>query len=622
MRFGILGPVEAVADDGPVSVAQPRHRALLAYLLLQANRVVTPAQLAEAIWGGAEPATARSQIHVAVSRLRRALRDHGLDDVIVTRPGGYRLLLADDQLDADLFDRQVEAARASAGRGRHEEAARHLRAALGLWRGQALTDITAAFAEPVRQRLLEQRLIAQELLFDAELALGCHDRLIPGLRRLLEEHPTRERVACRLMLAQYRAGLHLDALETARRTRALLAEEQGLDPGPELSTLETAILNGDLALDVSPRAGGVPASSAATTPAQLPFDVQGFAGRRRELAQLAVLTEAADRATMVLVAGTAGVGKTALAVHWAHRHRDRFPDGQFFVDLHGFDAARTPAEPLDVLRRLLRALDVGDAVVPQEVEEAAALFRSRLARRRVLLVLDDARSADQVRPLLPGSGTCAVLVTSRNQLRGLVAYEGARPLPLAPLSEAEAGELLRAALGERMDEAGGALLARRCAYLPLALRIAAARLSCDRHLTVAGYAGELADGDAFAVLDGQGDLDGALSSAFALSYRALGPAARRLFRRLSLVPGQDFTPVTAAALLGVTPSAARGPLEELCAAHLVAGHRSGRYVMHELLRGYAAGRLADEEPGAGREAYPLAGPRPVAQDGGRRSGPR
>ncbi|MFG1948640.1 BTAD domain-containing putative transcriptional regulator [Nonomuraea sp. NPDC048826] len=635
MRFGILGPVEVATDHGPGSIARPRHRALLAYLLLHPDQVVTPGQLIEAMWGGAEPSSARSQIHVALSELRRALRERGLDGVIATRPGGYLLVRRDDDLDADVFGRHVEAAGELRRRGQPEESVRRLRTALGLWRGHALADIRAAYAHAARQALHERRLSAHESLADTELALGRHDTLLPELSKLVEEHPLRERLVCQLMLAQYRAGMQAEALLTARRLRNRLVEEQGLDPSARFSALENAVLNADPALDLPAPAVTVSASPVGAAPAQLPLDVRGFTGRDRELAELDLMTEARDTPPVVLVVGSPGVGKTALAVHWAHRHRDRFPDGQLYANLRGFDQDRAPSRPYDILRRFLSALGVEPGAVPEDVDEAAALFRSLLARRRMLLVLDNAHGADQVRPLLPGSADCAVLVTSRNRLRALVAREGARPLPLGPLTEDEAADLLRAALAEKAAMTGEAphpeadaateQVALRCAYLPLALRLAAAQLIGQRHLTVADYARQLTTGDTLAVLDEHGDLDGAVSAAFRLSYQALPAETRRLFRMLSLVPGQDFGPAAAAALLGVTLAEVRPRLEELCIGHLVGEHRPGRYTMHDLLRSYAVRALEADEPEAAREvaarrlvdfyaetvyeAYPLLQPR-------------
>ncbi|GGO69592.1 AfsR/SARP family transcriptional regulator [Nonomuraea cavernae] len=654
MRFFILGPVEVATADGPASVARPRHRALLAYLLLQANQVISPDQLIEAIWGGAEPSSARSQIHVALSELRRALRKLGLDEVIATRPGGYLLALADDELDAGRFGRHVEAARDLRKRDEVEESVRRLQAALGLWRGHALADISAAYAQSARQALHEHRLNAHESLAEAELTLGHHDALLPALGKLVEQHPLRERLVCHLMLAQYRAGMQAEALLTARRLRARLVEEQGLDPSTRFSALEKAILNADPALDLAPRTITISAPPSDTTPAQLPLDTWGFTGRDRELAELDLLADVRDTPPVVLIVGTPGVGKTALAVRWAHRHGDRFPDGQLYVNMRGFDQDRPPLDSFAILRRFLSSLGVDPGATPEDVDEAAALFRSLLARRRVLIVLDNARSADQVRPLLPGSATCAVLVTSRNRLRGLVAHEGARLLQLGPLTEDEASDLLRVALAGRSDAlaggrdalaggsdalAGGSdedgdaaarQVALRCAYLPLALRLAAAQLTGQRHLTLADYARQLTTGDTLAVLDEHGDLDGAVSTAFRLSYQALPPATQRLFRLLSLLPGQDFAPVAAAALLGVSLATIRPRLEELCIGHLVSEHRPGRYAMHDLLRSYAVRTLESEEPEADRttaarrlvdfyaetvfEAYPLLQPRRLAGD--------
>jgi DNA-binding SARP family transcriptional activator/Tfp pilus assembly protein PilF len=626
VRFAVLGPVEIVTDGVRTSIARPRHRALLAYLLLNANRVVSPDQMVEALWGGAEPATARSQIHVAVSALRRALRDYGLHDVIDTQPGGYRIALSGDEFDAELFTGQVAAARHAMARDDCLESARLLRAALSLWRGEALAGIKAAFAASARLWLHEQQLSAQELLADVELALGNHDTLIPELTRLAEQHPSREHLARQLILAQYRAGHRTEAMQTARRMRASLAQEQGLDPSEAFATLEQAVLRADPALDHSPATITAAAPTATVTPAQLPLDVYGFAGREPELRRLAALTDITPGPPVVLITGTAGVGKTALAVHWAHRRADRFPDGQLYLNLRGFDPARGPMEPIEALRRCIRALGADPAAIPDDVEEAAALYRSQLARRRVLIVLDNARITDQVRPLLPGSAGCAVVVTSRDQLRGLVTHEGARPIQLEPLSPAEADNLLAKALDlTDSDQAAVTELAQRCAYLPLALRLAAAQLACHRHLTVVGYARQLAHGDTLSVLDTSSDTDAAVSSSFGLSYRALAPSAQQLFRLLSLVPGQDFTRTVAAALLGVTVAEGIRPLEELRMACLISEHQLGRYTMHDLLRSYAGSTLLADEAVAVRatatrrlvdfyaetvyEAYPLLQPR-------------
>jgi DNA-binding SARP family transcriptional activator/tetratricopeptide (TPR) repeat protein len=604
VRFSVLGPVEVVTDAGPVQVGRPRHRGLLAYLLLQGNRVVGQHQVIEALWGGAEPASAPAQVHVAMSALRRALREHGLPDVISTEPGGYLLRLGPDDLDADLVTHDIAAARAAAGIGDWTESARRLRTALDRWRGPALSGITAAFAAAARQRLEDQRVGARELLAEAELALGHHETIIPELLALVSEHPDRERLAGQLMLAQYRSGQRAEALATARRLRLRLVEAHGLDPSDQFVRLEKGILDGDPALAAPPAQPSTqrripparPAASARTPaapPAQLPLDTSWFTGRARELAALSVPD--GGGLPVDLIAGMPGVGKTALAVHWAHRHLADYPDGQLYVDLRGFDPVRPPLPALDVLHRFLRALGADPADLPDDLDEAAAAFRSHVAGRRVLVVLDNAADADQVRPLLPGAPTCRVLVTSRRELPGLVAGAGARPLPLEPLPPDEAHSLLRGVLAGAPGDV--AELARGCAYLPLALRLAAAQLRCRPGLSVAEYVRGLTD--PLAVLDSG---DGVVSAAFHLSYRAASPAGRHLFRLLGAVPGRDFTTAVAAALLGVGESAAAEPLVELRTGHLVTEHRPGRYLLHDLLRSYANRSLDDAGPDAAAEA--------------------
>ncbi|MEV2240405.1 BTAD domain-containing putative transcriptional regulator [Micromonospora sp. NPDC049891] len=500
MRFGVFGSVEVVGADGPVLVGQPRHRALLGYLLLHANQVVTPPQLIEALWGGAEPPSALSQLHVGVSTLRRALRDLGMADVIRTRPGGYLMILADGDLDAPVFDRHVSNARAAQRRGDWPVSVELLRQALALWRGDALAGVTAPYATAARRQLHESRLAARALLTEAELALGHHDDLIGELQDLVRQHPEHEQLVCQLMLAHHRCGRRSDALSTARAYRRRLADEQGLDPGIQFAQLEKAILNADRSLDLPAPARTVPRRTEAS-PAQLPFDVHDFAGREREMDQLDALLDPTGTCRLALISGTAGVGKSALALRWAHRVREQFPDGQLYVNLHGFDTRRPPAQTLTVVHYFLRSFGVEPAAFPTDVDEAAALFRSRLSGRRVLIVLDNAADTDQVRPLLPGVGSCPVLLTSRSRLPSLIAHEGARPLHLAPLRRDEATRLLRRMLTRGASDAAVERLATRCADLPLALRLAAAQLICHDHLTVAEYVSQLDERDTLSLLD-------------------------------------------------------------------------------------------------------------------------
>ncbi|MFG2062529.1 BTAD domain-containing putative transcriptional regulator [Micromonospora sp. NPDC048871] len=489
MRFGVFGSVEVFGPDGPVWVGQPRHRALLGYLLLRANQVVTPPQLVEALWGGAEPTSALSQLHVAISTLRRALRDLGMTDVIRTRPGGYLIVLADDDLDAAIFDRHVSDARAAQRRGDWAMSTELLCRALALWRGDALTGVTAPYARAASRRLHESRLAARALLVEAELALGHHDNLIGELEDLVGQYPEHEQLVCQLMLAQHRCGRRADALSTARTYRRRLADEQGLDPGVPFEEMEKAILNADPSLGLAPPSQSAPHRT--ESPAQLPFDVHDFAGRHREMEQLDALLDPTADCRLVLISGTAGVGKTALALRWAHHIREQFPDGQLYVNLRGSDTRRPPVQSLTAVHYFLRSLRLEPTALPTDIDEAAALFRSRLAGRRLLIVLDNAANTDQVRPLLPGIGSCSVLLTSRRRLFSLIAHEGARLLHLAPLNRDEATQLLRRMLTRDASDAAVEQLAARCAYLPLALRLAAAQLICHDQLTVAEYVSQL-----------------------------------------------------------------------------------------------------------------------------------
>ncbi|GHJ45388.1 SARP family transcriptional regulator [Catellatospora sp. TT07R-123] len=579
MRYRVLGPVELTADDVAVPLPQPRHRAILGFLVLHAERVVTRDQLIEALWGGAEPSTAASQIHVAVSHLRGALRRHGLSEVIATRPGGYALAAPVQETDAGVFAAELSAAREAQRRGEPREAVRRADRALALWRGEALAGVTAAYAPSARQHLHEQQLAAQELRADAELDLGRHDVLVPVLTGLVEAHPLRERLVTQLMLALYRAGRRADATAVARRMRALLAEGQGLDPGARFVELERAILVGDPALDPPATAPQVrQAAPAAVVPAQLPFDVPSFTGRERELAALGRV----GRPGVTVITGQAGAGKTALAAHWAHQVRDSFPDGQLYADLRGFDPSTEPLTPLEVLARFLRGLGVGAQRVPADTDEASALLRSLLAGRRVLLVLDNARDAAQVRPLLPGSGECAVIVTSR---RPLVTLDAQR-IEIGGMPPDEAVRLLTQYAGDRAvwDPAAAHEVLRYCDHLPLAIRVTGARLLADPELSLAGLAARLADERSRLDLLEVDDL--AVRASFGAGYQALDPAAAAAFGLLGLLRVYSFDTAVAAALWDVPVRAAEPTLDRLVSARLI--ERGGdRFRLHDLMRLFA-----------------------------------
>jgi DNA-binding SARP family transcriptional activator len=595
LRVRVLGPVRALRDGQEVRLGPPRQRAVLAVLALRAGQVVSRSDLVDAVWGEQPPASAENGIHTYVKGLRRALepaREARAPGVLLasSRPG-YVLTLQPGCLDTDEFDRHRErAARChAAGDLTGERAA--LEAALDLWDGAALLGVPGPFAEAQRTRLAELRLTALEDRLEVLLAQGLHDGAVAELAGLTQEHPLRERLRGLHMVALCRAGRQAEAISAYHETRTLLADELGVDPGQQLQQLYQRILVADPVV-ADPVAAPRPA---VTVPRQLPPDVTHFTGRSAEMAQLRALAERGATPVVVVgaVDGPAGVGKTAVVVHFGHSVAELFPDGQLYVDLRGFDPALPPLDPAQALGRFLRALGVDPAKVPRPLDELTALYRTQLADRRMLVVLDNARDADQVRPLLPGSPTCLTLVTSRNRLSGLVALDGARRLVVDELPPAEAQVLLCEVIGtERAASrpADVAELARLCGYLPLALRIAAANLADRPGRPVADLVAELAEGHRLASLEIPDDRQAAVRAAFDLSYRALEPEPRRLFRRLGLIPGPSFASGAAAALCLIEPHQAANLLRQLAAAHMIEIDAPGRYRMHDLLRIYAAAR--------------------------------
>ncbi|GIJ57478.1 AfsR/SARP family transcriptional regulator [Virgisporangium aurantiacum] len=596
----VLGPVELSGVDlGP-----RRQRFVFGVLALQANRVVPVRRLTTLIWPDGGPRTAVHAVRVAVSRLRAALKDAGRGDVrIATRGDGYVLLADPACIDAGRFLAQLELAR---GCDDPRERITVLEAALALWTGAPL----AGTAVPEIRELEHARLAARRDLIDARLAAGEGARLVPELTRLTAEHPYDEQVHGWLMLALYRAGRQADALAVYRRLRQALDLDLGIEPGQPLRDLERAILRQDPALDPHPPPASGPTAEPATepttgpVPAQLPPALPAFVGRAGELADLdAALTPSTTG--VLVVSGTAGVGKTTLAVQWAHRVADRFPDGRLYVNLRGFDPAGTPLDPAAAVRGFLDAFAVPADRVPPTLEAQTALYRSLLADRRVLVVLDNARSAEQVRPLLPGGTRCLTVVTSRSRLAPLVAAEGATPVTLDLLTDPEARELLGRRVGRRRVDAepvaAGEIVAR-CAGLPLALAVVGARVVTRPRFTLADVAGELrrpVDGlDALRAGDAHTDVRSVLS----WSYRTLSTAAARLFRLLGRHPGPDVTVAAAASLAGVPAGRVREPLDELTGAHLLTEHAPGRYVTHDLLRAIAAERCDRVDPPAERTA--------------------
>ncbi|HEY6597000.1 MAG TPA: BTAD domain-containing putative transcriptional regulator [Asanoa sp.] len=594
MEFRVLGPLEVRSGGRLIDVGGARQRRILAALLLHANRAVSLSRLVEVAWDHDPPATARRQVQNRVAALRRVLTPAG--GFIDAHDAGYVLRVDPPALDAVAFDRLVERGRATAD-------PRLLREALLLWRGPALSGLGGTLLEREAIGLEESRLAAQEDCLELELAEAAHARIVAELGTLVAEHPLRERLVGLLMVALYRCGRQADALLAYAGLAGRLAEELGIDPSPDLRRLHEAVLREDssLALPTPP----VKAASGAVPPSQLPADVYGFTGRTGELARLDRLLcdGQTERAVVVsVVSGTAGVGKTALAVHWAHQVRDTYSDGQLYVNLRGH-APDTPLRPIDAVTSLLRGLGVAAERIPPELDDAAALYRSLLADRRVVVLLDDAANAEQVRPLLPGGADNLVLITSRDTLAGLVARDGARRITLATLNPQEAYALLARTVGaERVaaHPAATAELARLCAYLPLALRIAAATIADGA--SMADHAARLADGNRLAVLSVEGDDQTAVRAVFALSYRTLSEPARRMFRLLGLVPGPEVTVDAAASLTARDPAEARQLLGQLVAGHLIEPLSQGRYTYHDLLRLYAIERAHGDETQAQRRA--------------------
>lgn len=599
-EFGVLGPVAVFVDGTEVAVGGLRTRGILAALLINANRAVSIDALVDAAWHSDPPERARVQVQNRLGDLRRLLRKacDGADPV--ERAGsGYAIRLEPGLLDADRFDRHVARADALAAEGRPEQAAAELEAALGLWRGPALDGLHAPPLAAAAQRLQERRLAARVKRAEHALALRRHAEVISELSEMAHQHPYQESIYELLMRALDGSGRQAEALQTFHRVREILVSQLGIEPGAALRSLHEAILRGETA------PAPVQAQIHVPVPSQLPPGTHLFVGRREELDRLDAMLVDNDeqrRPGIVVVTGAAGVGKTALALHWAHRVAPRFPGGRLYLNLRGFDPLGSPAKPLDALRYLLRSLGVPPAAIPSDVDEAAAELRSLLAERRALVVLDNARNAEQVRHLLPGVATCVTLVTSRSRLTGLVASHGAVPVELKLMRAEDATNLLEAVIGEkaRGSTAETAALAAKCAYLPLALRIAAAKLVCDKHLTISGYLSELTAGDALDALEAQEGDGFAVRAAFAVSYRDLPRPARHLFRLLHLTSGPDFGVDAAAALIGTTRDRARRLLDWLCEAHMATQERPGRFVLHDLLRQYS-----HAEAGAGASAAGL-----------------
>jgi DNA-binding SARP family transcriptional activator/Tfp pilus assembly protein PilF len=601
-EFRLLGPLE-VRRAGLVIPVQPgKQRTVLAALLLKGDRVVSLEELAEVLWGPARPPSERATIRNYIKRLRRALGDAGCDR-IRTEPHGYLISLDADELDVNRFEALRATAHAASRNGSWETAAAQARAALTLWRGEPLADVDSeVLAAREMPRLVESRLQVLETRITADVYLGRHADVITELLSLAEANPLREQLHALLMLALYRSGRQAEALSAYQQVRRILVAEVGAEPGARLRRLHQQILIGDPALDAPPPAtavrslavGGRPDDPSPVTPRELPACTAHFAGRTEELAALTGLLDrpagqVPGAIVISAIGGTAGVGKTALAVQWAHRVAARFPDGQLYVDLRGYDPGH-PMRATDALAGFLRALGVPGRDIPPVEAERAARYRSLLAGRRMLVVLDNAGEVEQVRPLLPGGSACAVVVTSRRALAGLVARDGAQRLDLDLLPPGDAIGLLRALIGARVDAepAAASALAEHCCRLPLALRIAAEFAAAHPDVPLTELAGELADQQRrLDLLDAGGDPRTAVREVFSWSCRHLDADTVRSFRLLGLHPGPDFDACAAAALAAATIEDAHRRLDQLARAHLIQPAGTDRYTMHDLLRAYA-----------------------------------
>jgi DNA-binding SARP family transcriptional activator len=623
MRFAILGPVRFDDGTGWREIPGVKLRTVLATLLVEANSAVSVDRLGEELWGPSQPASPAGMYN-HLSRLRRILGD-AEGERIQSTGHGYLIRVGPGELDVDVFDEHCGDGRRAAAEGRWAQAAQDLAAALALWRGQPLADVPSAGGWRLGH-LEEARIQALELRIEADLQLGRHQAVIGELLELAARFPLHEQFHRQLMLALYRAGRQAEALNAFLAVRRTLVDELGVEPSSELRALHRLILQGDpqlaapsakaaeaaetdaaSATDDTDKRADVASSPPPPPPAQLPAEAGDFTGRDavvKHLCDLLHPTPAEGPARMLITAvtGMGGIGKTALALHVAHRLAAHFPDGQLYVELHG--AASPARDPAQALGEMLRGLGVADADVPADPQARAAQLRTLTSGRRMLIVLDDSRDAAQIRPLLPGGGTCRVLVTSRSTLPGLA---GVVRVNLAPLDPPEALDLFTGIVGaDRVYAEGPAVdeVLGYCAGLPLAVRIAASRLAVRPAWTVASMAARLAEERRR--LDELRTEDVAVRAGFRMSYAQLddsapaGPA--RVFRLLGLFPGRDLTAHAAAALFGLPLERAEDLLERLVDANLLQAPAPERYRLHDLLRSYAAELVQAEETAEERQA--------------------
>ncbi|GAA1530733.1 AfsR/SARP family transcriptional regulator [Kribbella lupini] len=604
LRFAVLGPVRAWRGDRELKLGPPQQRAVLAVLLLRENAQVSVPEIIDALWVEDMPSSAEHVVRSYIYRLRKVLGDasEAGSSVIGSVGHGYLLTTGPGSLDVATFREGLSTAQEASRSGEYAKAVLLLDDALGLWRGSALAGVPGEFAESQRVHLDQLRLTALEAKAVAQVEAGAYGDAEVLLDQLTTEHPLNERFRELRMLALYRHGRQSDALTVYRQTQELLAEELGVDPGPALRALHERILRGDPTL-VPSRPVVVAAAPAAeepvveiegaVRPVQLPAGLRGFVGRQGELQRAEGLLSCEDTGEMqsvVVVTGMAGVGKTTFALHWAHRIADRFPDGQIYLNLRGFDPARPTLTVQEALMALFDSLGVRASHLPDDVDRQAAYLRSLVAGKRLLILLDNVRDAEQVRPLLPGGSTCLVIVTSRNQLRSLSVHDGADLIELDVLSSQDALHLLDRRLGPAhpQDSTELAEIAERCGRLPLAIAVVAARVATAPHFSLSAALAELRDQQG--VLDAFMDVDAVVDvrSVFSWSVQALSEPAAELFQLMALHRAMSCDESAAASLIGRPLPLVRRLLGELLTANLIFAGEPGRYMYHDLVRLYAA----------------------------------
>ncbi|MFI2428603.1 BTAD domain-containing putative transcriptional regulator [Streptomyces sp. NPDC018955] len=604
LEFRLLGTLEARAGERPVALGHARQQCVLAALLAGTGQPVPADQLLHRVWDDRVPHRGRETLYAYLSRLRRTLEPHSVR--LVRRSGGYTLDLGEATVDLHRFRHLIARARQDTD---DRSALPLFEEALGLWRGEPLAGLNSPWLNTVREQLRTERWATELDWTDALLRTGRHSECLAGLSVRAGQYPLDERLAGQFMLALYRSGRAADALAHYRRVRGQLAEELGTDPAAPLQQLHQQILTGDAALPLAEPGPAARTGAPALVPRQLPGRPRWFTGRERQLAELdkALGSRGEPGGTVMIsaIGGSGGIGKTWLALHWAHHNIGRFPDGQLYVDLRGFDPSDRPVALTTAVRGFLDALGVDSGSVPVDVQAQLGLYRSLLEGRHMLIVLDNAADAEQAAALLPGSATCTVLVTSRRRLAGLASAHGARMVTLDVLADAEARELIRRHLGEDRvaaePEAVAALL-EHCAGLPLAISVVVARAAAHPDFPLAVLAEELREESARLDALDAGDLTASVRAAFTVSYRALTAGAAKVFRLVGLAPGPEIGLAAVGSLLACPATAVHAALRELENAHLVRQSVPGRYRLHDLVRLYAVEQARTELADGGAEA--------------------